>query len=102
MKVTKISVWHYFTTDAFKQFFIHADIIAMKMCLQVLARDTLESSTILDGLQQKDYNFSIPVTRNMAPEAQIIAYFVQLDGEIVLDYEYITVNGLFENTVSAK
>ncbi|VDI04821.1 Hypothetical predicted protein, partial [Mytilus galloprovincialis] len=70
-----------------------------KFVVQVLSRDTLVSSTIHDGLQQTDYNFSIPVTRNMAPEAQIIAYFVQFDGEIVLDYEYITVNGLFENTV---
>lgn len=68
----------------------------------MLARDTLVSSTIVDGLQQKELNFSIPGTRNMAPEAQIIAYFVQLDGEIVLDYEYIPVNGLFENTVGAQ
>ncbi|VDI76659.1 CD109 antigen [Mytilus galloprovincialis] len=72
------------------------------MSPQVLARDTLVSSSILDGSQQKDYNFSIPVTRNMTPEAQIIAYFVQLDGEIVLDYEYITVNGRFENTVTVR
>lgn len=57
------------------------------------------SSTILDGLQQKDFNFSIPGARNMAPEAQIIAYYVKLDGEIVLDSEFITVYGIFKDTV---
>lgn len=84
------------------RFSLYTDIFTLKISPQVLARDTLVSSTIVDGLQQKDLNFSIPGTRNMAPEAQIITYFVQLDGEIVLDYEYITVNGLFENTVSAQ
>lgn len=42
---------------------------------------------------------SFSSTQDMSPSANIVAYFVREDGEIIADRLKITVNGPFENMV---
>ncbi|KAL5008096.1 hypothetical protein ScPMuIL_013677 [Solemya velum] len=49
---------------------------------------------------KKSGKFSIPITHLMAPTAELIAYYVRPDGEVVADTITFDVDGAFQNQVS--
>ena len=71
----------------------------------VVAKVLARGGIVTQGAQQLDtlatrISLNIDVTHDMAPTAQIIAYVIKSDGEVVADSLSVSVSNAFENAVS--
>ena len=71
---------------------------------QVLAKGTLQKSSVVSGAQSTDHQFSIYVSPTfavqLAPEAKVVVWYITENGEMIADSVSVSVRDSFANRVN--
>lgn len=78
---------------------LSSNVNPSKVYYAILSKGAVVETRTITGLAG---TLSLPVTREMAPTARFVVYFVQPDGEIVADGFNFVIEDIFENKVTIQ